>query len=116
MLVSAGRILKVTALLVPPGVVTVMLCGPLGTVDAITRVAEIELPVIVGVPLMVKPVGKLNVEPTRPVPAKVTGTVVPATPCAGVIDVSVGTGAETVKVRALLVPPGVVTVMLCAPN
>jgi len=49
------------------------------------------------------------------VPVKVTPNDVPRTPFGGAIEVNVGTGGTvTVKVTALLVPPGAVTVTFLA--
>ena len=50
----------------------------------------------------------------RLVPVRVTTTALPRAPVVGVIEVSVGEGASTVNVTALVVPPGVVTVTLLA--
>ena len=116
MLVSTGRILNVNGVVVPPGVVRVMLFGPAGIVEAITRVALIEFTVTTGAPASVMPAGRFSVASMKPVPTRVTGTDEAAEPSAGVMLVSTGTGALTVKVTATLVPPGVVAVMFCAPR
>ena len=116
MLVSTGGILNVSELLLPPGVVTVMLCGPAGTVEAMTRVAVIEVGVTTGAPESVIPAGRFSVPPNSPVPARVTGTDEAADPCAGAIPVSWGVGAESVNASALLGPLGVVTITLTGPS
>jgi hypothetical protein len=55
------------------------------------------------------------VAPVRLVPVRVTGTVVPCVPEVGEIEVRVGAGrAITVNVRALVGPPGIVTVTFLA--
>src|SRR5476649_453157 len=74
MLVNPGRTVKVMELLMPHGPVTVMLCGPDRTVEAIVRVAVIEVAVTTGT-VTVKPAGGLMVAPNRSVPVKVTATV-----------------------------------------
>jgi len=71
----------------------------------------------VGVPLVVMPGGRFSVAPLRFVPAKVTPTLVPCAPDVGAMLVSVGAAGEPiVNVKALLVPPMVLTVMFCAPD
>src|SRR5947209_2193482 len=118
MLVSVGPgglMVKVTALLVPPVVVAVMVCAPVGAVAVIAKVAVICVAVMVGVPVTVTPAGRLSVEPSRLVPAMVAATLVPCTPVIGVMLVNTGTGGLTVKVSGPLVPPAVVTVMVWAP-
>ena len=55
------------------------------------------------------------VAPVRSVPVRVTGTVLPRTPVAGLIDVS--DGLNTVNApAAVAVPPGVLMVTLCPPR
>lgn len=49
-------------------------------------------------------------------PVKVTTTVAPWVPVEGLTEVTVGAGAVTLKLAALLVPPAVVTVTLVAPT
>ena len=112
---AGGLTVKVTALLVPPAAVTVMLRAPVAALASITRVAVICVAVATGVPLRVRPDGRFRVEPVRFAPVKITGTVAPWTPDVGAMEASVGVGGLTVKATALLVPPGVVTVMLWAP-
>src|SRR5258706_9664598 len=92
MLVSTGKVLNVTELLVPPGVVTVMLCGPAGMVEAMTRLALIEVGVTTGVPASVMPTGRFRVPPNKPVPTKAAGTQELAGPCTGGRLVSNGAG------------------------
>jgi hypothetical protein len=58
----------------------------------------------------------INAAPaTKLEPVKVTGTLAPGTPLAGLTDVSTGAGGFTVNTAALLVPPLVVTVRFAAP-
>jgi hypothetical protein len=52
---------------------------------------------------------------TKFAPVRVTGTLMPWSPLAGLTDVSVGAGGFTVNTAGPLVPPLVVTVMLAAP-
>ena len=52
---------------------------------------------------------------TRLLPARVTATLVPWTPLAGLTEVSVGAGGFTVNTAGPLVPPLVVTVTFAAP-
>jgi hypothetical protein len=103
---------KTTALLVPVDVVTLMFWAPVAALEAITSEAEICVAVTAGLAPMLKPDGRFRVAPVRFVPVMVTGTVVPWMPDAGEMEASVGSGGVTVKVTALLVPSGVVTVML----
>jgi hypothetical protein len=118
--IARGAIVKLRTLLRPPGVLTEMLATVFVVVpvavEEMTRLALIEATVTTGAPESVMPAGRFSVASTKPVPAKVTGTVAAAEPCVGVMLVSTGVGAETVKVTAVVVPPGVVTVMLCAPR
>ena len=74
---AAAVTVKVTLLLVPPAVVTVMLFAPVVALAAITNVAVIRVEVTVGVPLRVIPVGRFSVAPVRFVPVKATDTVAP---------------------------------------
>src|SRR5438105_12037565 len=114
MLVSVGvggLTVKASGLLVPPVVVTVMVCAPVGAVAAMARVAVICVAVTVGVPVTVTPAGRFRVAPVRVEPAMVTATLVPCTPVDGVMVVSTGPGGLMVNVSALLVPPVVVTVI-----
>ncbi len=63
-------------------------------------------------PLTVMPVGAFTVVPeVKLVPVKVTGTLVPATPLAGLIEDKVGWPAVelTVSATELLLPPTLVT-------
>lgn len=69
---GAWLTVNVTALLVPPAVVTVTFCAPVGAFAAIVNVAVTELAVD-ETPLAVTPVGVLIVAPVRFVPLSVTG-------------------------------------------
>jgi hypothetical protein len=100
---SVGRAVvtvNVTALLVPPGVVTVTLCGPVAAVLEMLNVAVTDVAVAL-TPLNVIPPRELIVAPVRFIPASVTGTEVPCIPLAGKIPVSVGGGGAIVKVKLL---------------
>ena len=119
MLVSPGTgalTVKVTAMVVPPGVVAVMLCAPKGALSAIAKVAAIWPKATTGVPASVMPMGRFKVAPTRPEPVRVTGTDAPLKPVIGAMPVMIGVGSVIVNVTALVVPPELVTVMLCAPS
>lgn len=111
-----GRIVNDRALLVPPGVVTDTLCAPVGASAAIRMVAVMRVEVTVGVPLTVSPVGRFSVPPVRMVPFTTSETEALCRPDVGESDVRVGTPRFTVNVKALLVPPGVVTVTFLFPN
>ncbi len=52
---------------------------------------------------------------TKLVPVRVTGTAPPVVPLAGLMELSVGAEALTVKITDGLVPPEVLTVTLAAP-
>ena len=107
--VSVGETVKMTALLVPPGVVTVTL--PELALAASTKLAVICVALTtVGLVTVIPEGALITVAPmVSPAPVRVTGTVAPAAPELGAMEVSPGV---TVKVTALLVPPGVVTVTL----
>src|SRR5438270_12943745 len=116
MLVSVGvggLTVKASALLAPPAVVTEMVCVPAGALAAMARVAVIWVAVMAGVPVTVTPAGRFRVEPSRLVPAMVAATLVPCTPVTGVMVVKTGVGGLIVKASVLLVPPAVVTLMVC---
>jgi hypothetical protein len=110
-------IVKLTAPLVPPAVVTVTLTGPAIAVAAIVNVTVIWAPLTTVTALAVIPLLTLTVAPlTKPVPAKVTLTVAPCRPVFGLTELSVGAdGALIVNDTALLVPPAVVTVTFAGP-
>ena len=111
--VSGGLTVKFTELLVPPGVVTETVVLPVAALPAMVNVVVI----CVGV-MTVQPLGVMPPFPTltvqgeaKLVPVKVTGTVALRAPLVGLMDVSVGTGAVTVKgTNWPLCPPEVVTV------
>jgi hypothetical protein len=78
------------------------------TVVAFTTVSELTVMLPAGATTIVS-------APVRLVPVRVTDTVVPCVPEVGEIEVRVGTGrAITVNVRALVGPPGIVTVTFLA--
>ena len=105
-----------------PATLTVTVLAPSVAPAVMVNVAESVVELVTVTPLtmipppppppetatVVSPVMKL-------VPVRVTGTVVPRTPVVGAIEVNVGVGGiVTVKVTALLVPPGAVTVTFLA--
>jgi hypothetical protein len=110
----AGFTVKVTPLLVPLELVTVTVCGPVGAVAEMLKVAEMELALTV-TPLKVIPVRVLMVDAVRLFPEMVTGTEAPCAPLFGEIPLSVGPAGFTVKVTPLLVPLELVTVTVCGP-
>jgi hypothetical protein len=103
-----------TVLLVPPpGTVMLTVLADSVAPVLIVKVAVAVVGLVTVKPLTVTPVPDTvtAVAPVRLVPVKVTGTLVPRTPVAGAIEVSVGTGRPiTVNVTVLLVPPGALTV------
>ena len=112
---GSGSAVKVTALLVPPGVaVTVTLLGFRLALIPMLKVAVTVVSFTAVTALAVTPVPEIVTVVTllRPVPVRVTGTTEPRKPVLGEIDISVG--AVTVKVTVLLVPPGVVMLTLLA--
>ena len=68
---------KVTALLVPPAVVALMLCGPCVAVAAMARMVVIWVAAMLEAPPKVMPAGRFNVAPSRLVPVMVTATLLP---------------------------------------
>jgi hypothetical protein len=108
---------NVWVLLVPPGVVTLTVLALIVAVAKIVNVAVTVVSFTTVRPLYVTPVPDtvIVVAPVKPLPESVTGTLVPLTPVAGVIEASVGAaGLTTVNVSVLLVPPGVVTLTVLA--
>src|SRR6202035_4573997 len=113
MLVSVGpggAIVKLTALLVPPGVVTEMDCAPVCAPAAITRLAVMAVSGTPGAAAVDTPAGRIRGAPERPIPERVICSVVAAEPWAGLMLLSTGTGALMVNGNALLGPLGVVTI------
>ncbi len=110
--------LKLTVLLVPPGVVIdTVLVPPVPALAAMVNVAVTVVLFTTVRLLTVNPVPGVTViavAPVRLVPVNVTGTDVPRVPVVGEIDASVGTvPAVTVNATALLaVPFAFVTVTL----
>jgi hypothetical protein len=102
---------NVTELLAPPGVVTVTVRALSVAEFVIVNVAVTCVPApFADTPLAVTPEPEIvtAVAPTRPVPVRVTGNVVPLIPEVGLIELRVA--EATVKFTELLVPPPVVTV------
>ena len=120
--VSTGPLMaNGSVLLAPPAVTTSIFTLPIGVLRLLLKVAVmvfrlttitllIEKPATAGVATTVAPFTKF-------VPVSVTPTDEPRISEFGVMDVNVGpAGTVTVKVTALLVPDGVVTVTFLAPN
>jgi hypothetical protein len=106
-----------TLLLVPPPVVMVTFLAVSAAVAEMVKVAVAVVGLRTEKPLTVTPAPETVtvVAPVKFVPVKVTGTAVPRTPVGGAIEVNVGAGGTTtVKVTALLGPPGAVTVTFLA--
>ena len=102
----------------PPAVVTVTLATPNEAPAAIEKVAVICVALTTATLLTVIPaLSVVTAAPvTKPEPVRVTETAVPLIPPAGLIELSVATGALTVNDCAPLDPPEVVTVTLAAPK
>jgi hypothetical protein len=110
---------KVTALLVPPTVLTVTFLEPVVAPAVIVNVAVAVVGLVTVTAVEVTPVPEIAavIPAAKPVPTRFTGTLVPRTPVLGVTDVSVGTtGAVTANVTPVAVPPGVATDTLRAPR
>ena len=102
-----------TVLLVPPAVVMLTVLAVSAAVAEMVKfaVAVVGLSTVRPLTVTPPPLTVTALAPVRFVPVKVTGTTVPRTPVGGAIEVNVGgAGMTTVKVTALLVPPGAVTV------
>src|SRR2546426_42093 len=105
------------ALLVPDAVLTVSDAVPgsptiTSSAVAVVALETTTLPTMMPVPLAVTVVAPS----TKFDPVRVTGTLVPRGPDDGLIASSAGTPGTTVNMRALLVPPAVLTVMLRGPG
>ena len=112
----SGLIVKATALVKPPGVVTVRVCVPCGALMAMLKLAVIWLAVMT-TPVTVMPASGLRVAPVKLVPVRVTGTIVPITPRAGVTAASVG-GRKVITVESVVLavnelPPDTLTALTC---
>jgi hypothetical protein len=113
--VSAGAFtVKVTALVVPMGVVTVTFRAVVPAPDEMTKFA-VTVVALVLVMVAVTPVPDTvtAVAPVKLLPVRVTATVLPRYPEVGLMEVSVG--PCTVNIKELLVPLGVVTLTVLAP-
>lgn len=108
---------KVTGVVVPVGVVTVTFLAVSAAVDAIVNVALtcVSLTTVTPLTVMAPPVTLTAVAPVRLMPVNTTGWVVPRAPVLGAMANNPLGGTVTVKVSALLVPPGAVTVTFLAP-
>ena len=118
--IAGPTTMNVSALLVPPGVVTVTLLAPEGAVSALVKVAVMVVELTMVTALMVIPeFATATVVPVvvKFVPVRVTDVEAPRVSEVGLMEVSVGGGgALTVNVTALLIPPGAVTVILACPT
>src|SRR5450432_2129896 len=120
---ACGTIAKLRrGVLSPPGVVTEMLAVVFVVVPTaaggMTRVALIEVGERRVAPESVMPPVRFSVAPSKPVPARITGTDEAAGTSDGVMLVSVGSGAAMVNASGVrvLAPLGVVTVTLTGPS
>jgi hypothetical protein len=107
---------NVTVLLVPPGAVTLTVLAVSPALAVIVKVAVTVVSFTTEIPLTVTPDPDTvtAVAPVRPLPVKVTGTLVPRTPVFGEIELS--EGPHNVNVCVVLVPPGVVTLTFLVPS
>jgi hypothetical protein len=118
--VSTGPVTVNVALLLDPPEVTTYKCTAPKVAEAVLLMVAVIIVLLSKVtPLTLTPLAGAVMATVLPVvklvPVRVTGTLAPRRPELGVIDVSAGTdGATTVKVAALVVPAGVVTVTLRA--
>jgi hypothetical protein len=103
---------KVTDVVLYPGVSTATLFAPISALDAMVKTAVISVELTTMTSLTLTPMAptKTVAGETKFVPVKITGTVVPVSPLLGLIDVKVGAGGAMAKLTAPLVPPAVVTV------
>jgi hypothetical protein len=115
--VPGATTVNVTGLLTPPGVLTVTFLAVSAVVAEIVKFAVIVVSfTTLKAPTVMPPPGMLiPVEPLRPVPIRVTPTVVPLAPVLGEIELSAPGGTITVNVTALLVPAVDVVVTFLAP-
>jgi len=88
---------NVTALLGPPGVVTVTVLADSAALAAMVKLAltVVAFTTVMPVTVILPPETVTAVVPVRLVPVRVTGTTVPGSPVAGVIDVRVGAAGAT---------------------
>jgi len=109
---------KVMALLVPLPVVTLTLDAPGAAARSIVKVAEtcVVLDTRTLLTDMPAPSATTFVPFTKLVPVKITTTVAPCGPLAGISEVSVGTEDITVNGSGLLVPAPEVTVTSAGPS
>src|ERR1044071_3090456 len=117
MLNGAGLIVKPTAAVEPPEVVTMTLLVPSVALAAMVNVAVICVALATLMLLTVMPAPALMVAPlTKLEPVNVTGTAAPTCPAFGLMAVSVGGGGLMVKVAGALAPLMLVTVTLAVPG
>ncbi len=108
--VGGASTVNVTVLLVPPGVVVMLTV--LEPVVAEVEIVNVAVTVVSFTTVRLlevtpEPDTVIAVAPVRPVPVRVTGTLVPRTPELGAIVDS--TGPNTVNVCVLLIPPAFAT-------
>src|SRR5436305_293355 len=109
--------LKLTAPLVPAGVVMVTFCGPVAALAPMAKVAVTCVALTTARFDTVIPGPALIFVPNKFVPARLTFTAAPWVPDAGVMEVSVGgSAAAIVKTIAPLVPPAAVTITFRVPG
>ena len=111
---------KVTGVVVPAGAVTVTFLAVSAAVGGMVKfalmvVSLVTVKVTVMPPPPPPPLTLTAVAPVRLMPVSVTAWVVPLAPVLGMIENNPAGGTVTVKVTALLFPPGAVTVTFLAP-
>ena len=97
---GAPLTVKVTALLIPPAVITATSRGPGAAPGAIVKVAVSDVPLTTVTALPVTPVPEIEsvVAPLmKSVPVKVTFAFVPGAPLVGAIEDTVGVGGSIVR-------------------
>jgi hypothetical protein len=113
---NGSKIEKATALVVPPGVVTVTSCDPKGAVASITKFAVTEPPDTDMIPMVTPGRGEIVVLPVAKFfPRSVTLLLLPRTPKDGRISVRPGIPGSTVNVKGAVTPLAVMTTALCVP-
>src|SRR5476649_2014496 len=107
---ASGRTINVVVTAPPSGVLMVMICGPSGAIGLMSKVTLIWAAVVGSTtqPVVVMPVGRVRIASVKLVPVKVTGTLVPTTPTARVMPVSVG-GGKAITVESFVLAVGELT-------
>jgi hypothetical protein len=114
---AGGFTVNTAGPLVPPLVVTVTFAAPVAAVAEMISVAVIWVVLTTATLLTITPVllTATAAPATKFVPARVTGTLVPWTPLAGLTEVSVGAGGRLTLNDAVSVWPSMVALPEAAP-